>query len=435
MPYTNVGSLVRNMTTSAGASASEDLVYFWIETALSKMLSLQWSWNEATERIFIDAAIEETSTFTWTAGNKYIVASAGLSDITWEHTGRSVKIGRHWYRVLDVGFSSPTRIYLDGPLLTTETGGQTLTFYRNTFAVKSNKILQVEHSQNGRLKRFNQKKRIDRLNSSLEFSSGEPCYFQDDINFNIPTPKRPPVLDGTATSLSPRLQQGRYFYYYVHYDPETGQESAPGPTLEYDADGANNPVIKYGSLADTADTGSSFPLRLYRSDVDPRRSHCPMHRMVDRGPSAPGTPFEDNGQSPLYNNERYWNGMWVNFEIFPPDKGGNDFISVIMIENFGYTPKATDSIDLGQGSALYELLIKYIQSRLAVQRKDTAGGTSAEIAFDKKLAFLYQKHSELSAEETDIEAHPEYYPGKGLEESMFGGSINSVLGRLHWDGD
>lgn len=430
MPSIQFEHFVRNLETSLGAPNSEDLIYVWLEIGLTNILSLPWSWNEKTEQQLMLRQITETELFTWVAGNNYITFANPLVDLSWEHTGRKVKVGDEWYRVLDIGVTTPNRIRLDGHVLTTEADGAELTFVRTTYTARTNRLLRLETSDQGRIYRFNRHKRASRYARPGVLSSSSPVYYEDDINYRIPAPKNPPTVPSTNVGLSV-LPPGRYYYYYVHYDSESGLESLPGPNLVYDADGVNNPEIIYGST-DGADTNTTYGLRLYRSEKDPQREHTPMFRIDQRGPEASPSPHEDFVSSPMYDSEPRWTSNYVNYELIPPPEDTFRLIRVTSIRQLGFAPRPTSYFDLGDSSDVYDLLVTYLQGRLSASSRDAVSDQSSQAAFNKQLRFLLSRDRDKSDHESDVDADTNYYPGKGLIDGQIGSDVDGVLGRLTW---
>lgn len=429
----SVEQLTALLQTSVGAASSRDQILFYLGIGLEELFRHDWPWTLREEQQFVLPTVTETQTFTWVAGDDYITAAGAMVNVNWTHTGRYVRLGSTWYRVMDVSHRSSLRIYLNKRLLESQTDPTLLTFYRADMVVRSNQVVSVSTDQQPLTRWAKESIRRNSWAGGLpdQLAAGSPDYWSDDQNHFLVKPAYPPTSPGTVAGALPA---GIYHYFYTRYDYETGYESEPGPTLVLNHPGGSLPQIRYGNTLDRAeDNQGSWGLRLYRSDVNPRSSYVPMMLIQSREPGVPVTTFADDRVSPLYSYVEYWRGKQSVITLWPiPD--GSRQITVNRHEAWGWVPRDMHVLDLGEGQVLMGLLTQYIASRMSMAKRDPAGEQAAMALFNRQLNYELTRTRDPGGPAMDVDTTPAYYPGKGLgmETSE---KLYSALGRLQLPDD
>lgn len=402
--------LVRYATTSIGAAASQDMVYLWLEELVATLLEQPWPWNwkQWKGQVLPSVAEVTTTTFTWVAGNTFVTSNVALSALTYTRTGRKVLISDEWYMAVDVGFTSTTRIYLDRPLVTTVTTGTALTFYRDEYALPTSRIRDVQTTESLKLIRYSEDWETGQYlgfrTEKLQPSS-PPSGYIDRNGLTITPPRYPPkVVVGVGAG--PNI--GTYNYFYTRYDAESGLESQPGPVLKWTQASAVPLTVTYDNptVADRSED-TSYPLRLYRSRINPPRDRVPMFRLAERSPFAQAPAYVDS----LVDNNLltvrhlpYWDGPWAVVQLLPvPDT--RESMWAWHLKNWTGRLDDLEYLPFGQDNMMADQLRLYLGGALMRMASNPKEHRDAIIAFKAQLAYLVTR----SRPAGDDDVGPENY--------------------------
>lgn len=375
-------------SVQVSASGMSDLYYQWIEDAYSIVRDQDWPWNwTKTGGMTFKAETQTGATYTWVEGGTSLISSVPVT-LTWMFTGRKVKIGEEWYRLVDVGFADANKLEVDRPILSSEATGVALIFHRDEQCYPTTKIRDVK--LNGRKLRgvpeyFFQAHYHDLLR---EVDSGmRPYAYIPNDSAKLASPAFAPVVTNSAVALA-GFPAGTYYYFYTRFDVESGLESLPGPVATYVAAADLKPRIRYGNPV-TADAAEerSYGFRLYRSDVNPSRSRTPMFLLTQRGPAVPGAPFDDANKS-VYGLKRKWEGPQATIELFPKPDVERCTVVVDHLDNWYFRPFDSDYLTLGDNNQVIELLQLHILGRVQLVGKSPQEHRAAIAAFRSQMAWL-----------------------------------------------
>lgn len=411
------------------------MFYLWLEQAIHTIRGLDWPWNwTRSERVILPHFSEASSnTFTWSAGDDYITSLSPISVLNYRHAGRMVMLKDRWYRVKEIAVSNTNRIYIDGVLEEDQTDGVELSFVRQDLAIRTDQVRNIgtnlcpklDRISRARLKQSLRGMDIDRL------STGEVYAYTPEETFKLKPPKFPPKVVGTSAG---SFVEGKYYYFYTHYDTESGLESEPGPVLEYThTDATLQPLIEYDNIilgTDTGDQYYGYEMRLYRSEVDPGRERCPMFNVDSRSPATPGSPYQDNDVGAVMRRyDRYYDGRYVIARfINPPDSKYRRFM-IEHIDSWAHRLHEEDNVQVPE--EVYELLHLYLSSRLSAGSRNTQESRAAFASFRGQLNYLLGKAKEGAEDDWGSENQNTDYPGKGLDGE---GHAASLVDTLNWTG-
>lgn len=387
-----VKEFIQYLQATIGVSANSDMMYRWLEEAMTEIRSKPWSWNWKIERGVTSPPILETHKFTWVAGQYYVTCAAPMANVDFTHTGRIVKIGDHWYQCTDIGKTSATRIYVSRPLITTQTAATALTFHRDHKFFKTSKVRNVAVGDVPKCARYSSSslRQYWLLTDVDDLDEGSPYCYQDIVLERIKPPAHPP---GYASSGGGSFTNGKYVYFFTKFDVESGLESEPGPSLIVEVTDGNVPVITYSNPA-AADVleETSYKLRLYRSEIilatDPRpRLRLPMFNINERAPTA--SPFNDinNNAGLLRGKVRYWDGAYAGVRLLPkPDSTERFDVECLSASPGRFHDE--DYIKLGPNDEVMQLLRLYISGASKLKGLNATEYQQHLIAFRRQQAHL-----------------------------------------------
>jgi len=401
MAQHKVIDLINQFMEDHGQSSGKDRVMLWLEDVYSKVRRLPWSWNfrvtetqtggdfVATPQIISVAA---TETFSWVQGTDYIESTAvNVAAVTYQHTGRYVYISDEWYRCVRIApLGNTNRVYLDKKIVTTSSAGNTITFYRRDLAYKTNGIksirvddVKVEHLTDEQIYRF--KRGLDPR--WYYGDSGRPlAYHVDDFDVIAPlyAPSVSLVADSTAVATA-----GTHRAFYTFYDTETGQEGAPGPSVEFAPTTAlPRANISYSSPTLHHSTETTYVRRLYITRVVDKYTRNPAFMHAEQTPLDTGSVSLTVSDSTLETSSPgYYDGTWSRTVMYPaPDEYLR--VECLHIDTWEGLPDEKQIIKLGRQREFIEVFHLYFLMKQSIQNKDPKQFRMMQGAVREQLNFL-----------------------------------------------
>ena len=414
-----VKDLINQFMEDHGQSSGKDRVMLWFEDVYSKIRRMPWSWNfEQVESQTggdlyttpIITSVEETETFSWTQGTSVITSTASaVACVTGLHTGRYVYIGDEWYKCIRIApAGNVTKVYLDRKIVAASASSQTMSFYRRNLSFKTNGIKSI-HVDTRKLEHITEEQ-IYRFKRGLDprwyyGDSGEPLgyHIKDEV---IDPPKLAPLCTmSDDTTSADGLTRGTHRAFFTFIDPETGHESAPGPSVDFTVEDTGKKVlIKYDKDEDgTGDhwhDESTYLLGVYISPAIENYTRVPMYSAQNPITSYPGL-FHDpdefgttmegvsinKSDSELKSLRRYYDGEWTDVCFYPaPDEYLRAHVRCI--DTYEGRPTEDDLVKLGRQREFIELFHLYFLMKQSIQNKDPAQFRQMQGSFREQLNFL-----------------------------------------------
>ena len=402
-----VNDLVNYFSSSLGESGQKDLFFYWLEEAIGVIREQAWPWNWQRSALLTRAQNAEASPalFTWTEGNSYLVCSAPLATLNYLHTGRKVMIGDEVYRIIDVGHTNTSRIYVDRPIKGSDAVGASLTFFRDEYSFPTSKIRTVE-IDGYKVPRYSEAYFKQRFYTTYLLTRSTPStplgYVAEDWH-RLEPPAYSPVVNsaviGTWETAGTKVE-----YFFTRYDPESGVESPPGPKLIFTSV-ASQPNVTYNNPAGNIAEGSSYPLRLYRSLPNPSRDRCPMFLVQERTPAA--ATFADTmvGSRVLHSKPRFYDGpRAVAHLVYAPDAERRT-LTCEHVHNWAYRTYEEEYVEMGTNNQVTELLRLYLTGVINLAGRAPDEYRKQIIAFRQQMNYLATEAR--NSGETDV--GPENY--------------------------
>ena len=435
-PTMKIGEIVDLMMANTGQNMTEDIMYQWFEELYRMIRETKWSWNWLWEGRTTMAPTTTDAAAKWsgTQGNNYITLDGGgnlqsLADtiIHYNHTGRVFYQDERTYRIINVGGLNNNRIYLDRPLHATF-AAQQIEFCRQNYAFRTSSVKSVEVDFLKKASSQNDDYLRDFLVTRYWTSSGVPITWKVDDNFSLPRPVQAPVVHSTTGAA---FTAGKYYYFFTYVDQESGMISAPGPILEYTATTAS-PTFNYGST----NLGEyTYPLRLWRSTVNPSRTRAPMFAVngpaaADRtgtvglessrdamwvkGAAGDKDPWDNTDRvqdllsdAALTRREQYYEGAWTTVDMLPCPDDTYSF-EVYRLHNWSTRPHKDMYVDLGRNNQVLELLRFGVHQFTELQNRDGQNFRQAVIQFRQQLAYLLRQDRSAAQEDPGVNRHRDY---------------------------
>ena len=400
--------LVEYFSSSLAANGELDLFYMWLEEAVSVIRERPWNWNWSTKDLLTLAPVIETGrTFSWAQGDKFIICSAPMVVVTATHTGRKVKLGDEFYRIIDVGLTNTSRIYVDRPIKGTG-ANQTLSFVRDEIALPTTSIRTVE-IDSGKIPRFGEEYKTMNFNWRYLFQmdTGTPVAYMDSDSTKIPEPAFPPKVSG-VTANAWETNGKDVYYFFTRMDVESGLESAPGPILKYTSTGFE-PTIIYDNPAGNFSESTSYQMVLYRSELAPTRKRFPAFSVYTR--TATAQILTDTKKGTLYGQPRYYEGQWSVIRLlFPPDSTVRT-VHIEHLDNWNYRILERENINVGNDGQVIELTRIYLTGLINLSNRSTPEYHKALMIFRSQMAYLVTKARDSGFDDKGPANHHHDVPG------------------------
>ena len=402
--------LIDQIMSDIGVTA-RDNVRQWIAEALTVIGELSFPWNQTDTNVLTLASVQflgtgGTDTFSWDEGNSYIECTSPVTAFQDSRTGRRVMLGDEVYKIIDIGLTDPNRIYVDRPIRGSATE-QTPTFTRDEYAYRTAAIQSVN------LDRFKVPQVTDHtlvkkywINNHL--STGTSYLYSVDDNAKLPAPEYPPIVTGNTGTA---FQDGKYYYFFTRYDEESGLESDPGPVLEYNASGVNFPIVKYDNPAGNVSENTTYKLRLYRSQRNPKDRNCPMFLIDTRTSRTDVSITDENATYPMRNKTQYdWSKQTVIRMYPPPDTTRR---SLVVRHNAGYGKRLWDdeNINLGTDNAVIEQIRLHCKMCATIQSSDVASMQAAIAILRRQIQYLVTKTRSAGESDMNNDNYNRFRPG------------------------
>jgi len=411
----NALQLSRLLMRNTGQSAT-DFAFSQIQAGLARIYCEPWTWNwSRTSFSFSPAVYESGVSWSWSEGDNFIQADAALTTLTPQYTGRRVKIAEHWYRCVDVAFTDNTRIYLDAALEEDGTGEDTdIQLVRDEFCVHTTKIRNVATNRYPKIQRISPDfwpRKFHHFPVEGAFPSYPVFSYMDTQEGIINPPVYEPTV--TASGTGTTFEVGKYRYAYSRVDLESGHESALGPITEFDSTTTHFPSVVYGNPAGNhAEAGSSYHLRLYRSDKNPTRDDCPMFLLTSRTPATLSAYTDNRVGKAIRALPRYWSGPQTRVIVIPPPDDTFHRVTVEHIKDYGFPLLDIDDIRMGSKREVEQLLRLYFAtSRDEAARESQVSQTNMAL-FNRHLEYLLTKDREAGDQDAGPESYDPLTPGK-----------------------
>ena len=386
MSQHKVIDLINQFMEDHGQSSGKDRVMLWFEDVYSKVRRMPWSWNFVTTEtqtggdhvatpvitsvITYDAAgavvLASTETFSWTQGDAFITSTlATVAAVDGNHTGRYVYIDNEWYmcvRIAPTGFTNT--IFLDKKIVAAsqavdpDTGlAKQMSFYRRDLAFRTNgiKSLHVDDKKLGHLT----EEQIYRFKRGIDprwyyGDAGTPLAYHLD-EFVIAPPKFAPTAT-LAVDLSSSNTLGTHRAFWTFVDRETGQESPPGPSIDYTLTSALPKVtVGYGSSSGHSDDESTYYRKLYVTKKIETYTRNPSYEAAEQSSGTVSAVSFSISDSDIDNTNGYYDGPWTRTVMYPaPDEYLR--AEVLHIDSYFGLPGEDDIVKLGRQREFIELL-------------------------------------------------------------------------------
>ena len=414
MAQHKVIDLINQFMEDHGQSSGKDRVLLWFEDVYSKIRLLPWSWNftltetqtggglYSTPIITYDAAgavvLPSTETFTWTQGNDYIESTQStVVCVNEAHTGRYVYIDNEWYQCVRIAPTGDTdNVYLDKKIVSAsqavdpDTGlAAQMSFYRRDLAVTTNGIKSV-HVDNQKIEPLKDEQ-IYRFKRGLDprwyyGDSGSPLAYHLD-EYTVRAPQYPPSV-AAAASATATTTPGTHVAFWTFYDKETGQESAPGPTVEFSVTAALPQIsLGYSSTSLHSAEETTFSRRLYvtkKIESYTRNASFLLTTLASASTSVFPLAISD---TLLQGLGKYYDGAWARMVLYPaPDS--YERAEVYHIDTWIGFPEEQDIVTLGRQREFIELFHLYFLMKQSLQNKDPKQFRMMQASFREQLNFL-----------------------------------------------
>ena len=405
MAQHKVIDLINQFMEDHGQSSGKDRVMLWFEDVYSRIRSLPWSWNlKVTETQTggdlystpVITSVSTTETFSWTRGNDYILSTATpVSCVDAAHTGRYVYIDNEWYQCLRIApIGNTSKIFLDKKIVGPDAESQTVTFYRRDLAFTTNGIKSV-HVDDEKLEHLTEEQ-IYRFKRGIDprwyyGDSGKPLSYYIDEK-QIQGPKHSPlVYDAGGTTV---LEVGTHVFFWTFKDIETGQESVPGPSVEFTVTSSTGVVnVGYGSSGLSHSDEVTYQRVLYVSKKKTSYTRVPMYQIATRDATSTSDVTVGVTDATLEDNPAYYDGPWTKFVMYPaPDEYMR--AEVLHIDSYFGLPDENHIVKLGRQREFIELFGLYFMMKQSLQNKDPAQFRQLQGAFREQLNFLQGKDGE-----------------------------------------
>ena len=408
-PTMKTGEIIELLQDAVGQQMGEDVFYIWFEELYRLIREQKWAWNWRREGHVTYAPIADpTNTYSWVAGNNFVTGStAAVAGFDWNNTGRYWIEDNRIYKAIEISaFGAAARITFDKPIHTASTVGAplaNLTLVRADHVYKTSSIKNV--NVNGLKKPSSTDDDFDReFNYTNRFAdSGLPLVYRCDDNSTLPRTQEAPEFVSAAGGA---FTGGEYQYFWAAYDKESGQYGPPGPTFTYTATAGQRPTFRYG--ATNLVVGNSYPVRLFRSQVDPSRARVPMYFIGEKDPTSGASNVADAFLDPaLRNNEKWYEGPTTKIDFRPPPDAVYP-LEVNFLDNWGQRPELNEYVNLGRNNEVLELLRFGFHKFAEMQNKDPQSFRLAVVQFRQQMAYLLRGSRSASAEDPGIGESRDY---------------------------
>jgi len=433
-----VETLVEYLRAQLGTSGADDLLYMWVEEAVGVVREQPWPWNWTETADITYAPYTPDYTWTWNIGDTFITANAAFgSGISYEYTGRRVKLGDEWYTIVDIGLTQNDRIYVDRPIVSEALNAdpQTVIFYRRDRTVSSSRIINVAVNVDSypKIMRYDPHYFYRRYSNTSpdQLDPSTPQAYKDHMDRRIDPPAYPPVVSDSGGGLN--FTEGRYVYFYTRYDLESKLESPPGPPVEVVVDyGGNHPSVIYGNSVSVNDSeNTTYGLRLYRSEVDPSRKRPPMFRLLERSPFAAvaGAFVDGNTDGTLYNKPALYEGPQTTIALFPPPSTERLSFIISHLDNWARRAHDRDRVSMGTDNQIIELLRIFLLGVVKLAGKNPNEYRSSVVQFRQQMHYLATEARK--AGENDVGGFERYHDDRAMVTTTRGDWVD----HLPWSGD
>ena len=201
--------------------------------------------------------------------------------------------------------------------------------------------------------------------------------------------------------------------------------------MEYTATTAS-PTFNYG----TTNLGEyTYPLRLWRSNVNPDRTRASMwavngpaasdrigtvgldgsrDAMWVKGAAGDKSPTDNTARvqdtlsdSTLMSREQYYEGSWTTVDLLPCPDDVYSF-EVYRLNNWSTRPHKDMYVDLGRNNQVLELLRFGTHQFTELQNRDSGAFRTAVVQFRQQLAYLLRQDRSAAQEDPGINRHRDY---------------------------
>lgn len=407
-----VFELISQFRTELSQNGTIDLFYLWLEAEYRHIREKDWVWNwTRTSRLTFAPEDEPAGLFSWVEGTNYMTLTVPLT-LGYRMTGRKVKLGDEWYKIINYGLGTVNRVTLDREVAGSAIGivPTAVPFVRDEYVFPTGLIRTVEvaGSKIGMYSEYKIRRGFFDV-TQMNPEPGTPfSYIASDSARLAPPAFAPTVTDSGSGAFT----AGVYYYFYTRYDPESRLESPPGPATTYVAmPGGFAPNVVYANPV-TSDQleGTSHSLRLWRSDVDPGRLRPGMYLLTTRDASVPGTPFKDTNRT-VRGLDRLHDGLSTSIQLWPPPDDTRRTLRVEHVYNWHGRPDDDDQIDMGRDDAVAELLRLYFVGVVGLQRNDATQQRQASMQLRAQVNYLLTASRESSKADAGAGTHIQYTPG------------------------
>lgn len=425
MQKIRVKDLLNKLMGTIPLTAQTDVLLSAIDEEYSFFREKPWTWNYRWTKTLTKAAVSEVPTFDWVEGNDYVVASAAL---TYDYflTGRIVKLGLEWYRVIDYGVANAARIYVDRPILGSAED-QTLTFCRDDIFLHTSSIRGLKQDERVLIHK-NEEDLLSRLPyyvySDTTAEAGTPVLWMDEIKSrDIPTPGFSPTVTSAGAGVLP---QGEYEYFFTRYDWESGAESAPGPSTIYNNTSGFAANVIYGNAGDVSEY-TSYSFRLYRSRINSKdtRPRRPLWLVNTRPPTASAY-VDSTSDVVLVTNPRYYNGSSTLIRLYPPPDSTRHSIQIDHVDCWEGRPHDDEYLIEGRNQEFSSAMLLYLRS-IADFGSNTELYMVSQQAHRRHMEYLLTKSKKPGNDSVTVGTYVEAVPGDDRSGDW--------LDRAPWKGD
>jgi hypothetical protein len=413
-----VSLLVERMMIDHNKSSARDLFIQYLEETWDRIKNLPWSWNWRNDfrATRISVTLPAQQTYTATRGSN-VISTATACTATTDMVGREIILNEEVYVVIAVCWPTSKDITLNRIYTGPTTSGLIITLYRRDVAVKTSAIKTVRLDQCDLFRVSDEQEYRNYRGYSYTYpTETQPTsYHLDRTDTRIPTPKYPPYIVDTAAGTG--LDVGNHSFFFVYEDPETGQQSLPGPILKQDVSGkAYTAYYRASGATNIGENG--YKLVLYanaKADAVNENVRRPFFKVGEKvSLSSTSTISIAIADSTLIYNDRHYNGRWMRVSLYEyPDDVYT--VELRVVNNWSQRLQLSDILQVGDDTDLIRLFETHM---IAFNNKEPEKAILMIEAFERHLGRLLTK-------EIDEDADPEL--GGLVHQSPYVGMYDSAL--------
>ena len=188
--------------------------------------------------------------------------------------------------------------------------------------------------------------------------------------------------------------EGIHVAFFTFYDVETGQESPPGPSVEFKTTSTTSFVkLHYGEESGKHSYETTYSRRTYVTKKKDTYTRMPAYELGELEYNATTGETFSVSDSALGALAPYYDGPCTNAMLYPaPDEYKR--AEALHINSYPGLPSEEDIITLGRQREFIDLFHVYFLMKQSLQNKDPALFRQMQGSFREQLNFLQGKDGE-----------------------------------------